>query len=334
MSVSLISKIKNNKIHTIKQLWIEPSGFCNLGCIMCDGNPRKKIFTKKTGFLSLRDFKKIIQEFIKFSCELKRVDFRGTGEPLMNPALIGMIKYCHKHNLMSGITTNGVLLTEKTGENLLKSRLTTLTFSIESIVDYIYEKIRFGARLVNVKNNIEAFAELNNYYKNKCLLQFNVVLLAANINYIEEIIEYAGLLDIKNVSLLNLENNLLKEKGTIIKDKKIYNLSYHELETKIKKWKDVSKKYSVNLYLPPFKPLKDKKCPFDWRAPIITCDGFVLPCCRMQEIRYSFGNILEKRFSEIWKTTEYNNFRKGKYKFCNICLKYLDRFENMYWLKN
>lgn len=317
----------------IKQLWIEPSGFCNLNCSMCGGNPRQKQFTRKTGLLSLKNFKFILNSFLDLNTDLKKVDFRGTGEPLMNNKLSSMISYCNEKRILTGITTNGSLLTTQKSVELLKAGLDYLTLSIESVNKKTYEKIRFGTKLENIKGNIENFIKQKNKIKPKCQITFNTVLQEMNINQIHNIINYGASIGINAFCLLNLENEYRKNNLTIIENEKIYGVSYKRLKQKFNSWKKLADDLKIELFLPPIKADFDKNCVFNWSAPIVTCDGYIEPCCRMQEIEYSMGNILKQGLKKIWNNKKYSTFRKGRYKFCKFCLLYLDRFENMRYLR-
>ncbi|MFH1462059.1 MAG: radical SAM protein [bacterium] len=317
----------------IKQLWIEPSGFCNLKCSMCGGNPRQMLFSKKTGCMSLKNLKNILNRFLEFSPNLKKVNFRGTGEPLINPKLPEMISYTKTKRLLTGITTNGSLLSLEKSKELLNADLDYLTLSIESLDKETYEKIRLGASLDNVKKNIEIFIKQKNAHKSKCKIGFNIVLQNDNVKQIPKIINYAAKIGIDTICLLNLENDYRKEHNTIIENGKIYGMSYKELLDEFKSWKKLSKNLHIELFLPPIKTYANKKCVFDFSGPIVTCDGYITPCCRMQELKYKMGNIFKQELKEIWDNNKYKEFRNGKNQFCQFCLKYLDRFENMNWLK-
>lgn len=317
----------------IKQLWIEPSGFCNLKCSMCGGNPRQKQFNQKSGYLSIKGFKYILDEFLKLSPELKKVDFRGTGEPLMNKEIVEMILYCKEKNILTGITTSGSLLNKNLNKKILKSGLDYLTLSIESIDKKTYERIRIGAKLEDVKKNIEDFIKQKKIINPKCQVVLNVVLQKENIKQIFDIIKYASKIYVNAICLLNLENNYRKEHNTLVENGKIYGLSYKRLVAEFKNWKEQAKDLNVKLFLPPIKAYKNKNCVFNYSAPIVTCDGFINPCCRMQEFKYKMGNIFKDELRNIWNSKKYKIFRNKKTHFCKFCLKYLDRFENMDWLK-
>ncbi|PIP57786.1 hypothetical protein COX03_01200 [Candidatus Woesebacteria bacterium CG22_combo_CG10-13_8_21_14_all_39_10] len=318
---------------TIKQLWIEPSGFCNINCTMCGGNVRQKQFTKRTGLMSFNFFKKIVDEFTEFSNKsLLRVDFRGTGEPLLNKNIIKMVSYCSGNSLLVGITTNGLLLDKKTSRDLINNDLTTLTLSIESVNKYIYEAIRKGSNIDIVKNNIANFCDIIRTLNSACKIQFNVVLSEKTIGEIEEIINFAGKISIDNISLLNIEASDENGNDEIYSNDKIHGKSRHEMLDLFHKWTRLAGKSSVRINLPPSAANKDKNCIFNWSAPMITCDGLVFPCCRMQNIKYTLGDLKKQSLSEIWQSNAYQNFRLGNHKYCGFCLKYLDRFENMYWL--
>lgn len=327
---SIFFCVQKKTMKQIKQLWIEPSGFCNINCIMCGGNPRKKIFTKKTGFMSLVFFKNIINQFIKFSKKnLKRVDFRGTGEPLLNPKLSQMVAYCTNNNLLVGITTNGMLLTKKLSKILIKSGLTTLTLSTESVNQKKYEAIRVGSNWKIVKNNIIQFSKLIKQLKSNCKLQINTVLSDKTIGEIENIICFGAKINVDNISLLNIEVGSVKDNEDFYSQEKIHNKSRIELQKLFNKWTKLADKLKIKLNLPPINAYSDKNCKFNFRGAIITCDGLIFPCCRMQNIKYTFGDFKTQNIQEIWNSKIYKKYRQGSHEYCNFCLKYLDRFDNI-----
>lgn len=317
----------------IKQLWIEPSGFCNINCVMCDGNPRQKLFTKETGFMSLELFKNIVDQFIELSGKnLRRIDFRGTGEPLLNQDLPEMIAYGVTNNLMIGVTTNGMLLTEDLSRKLIEDGLATLTLSIESVNQKIYEAIRRGSKWDVIRANIIRFSQLIKELNSGCKIQINTVLSDKTITEIENIIRFGANIGADNVSLLNIEVGSVTDNEAFYAQEKMHGKGRIELQKLFDQWTKLAGTVKAKLYLPPIDACADKSCVFNYSGPMITCDGLVFPCCRMQDIKYTLGDLKKQPINEIWESKRYQDFRKGNCKFCNFCLKYLDRFENMYWL--
>ena len=48
-----------------------------------------------------------------------------------------------------------------------------------------------------------------------------------------------------------------------------------------------------------------------WSGSVITWNGTVVPCCFDKDAKYSFGNLNNISFSEIWKNDAYQNVRKN-----------------------
>jgi len=48
-----------------------------------------------------------------------------------------------------------------------------------------------------------------------------------------------------------------------------------------------------------------------WRTSVITWDGKVVPCCFDKDAEFELGLLNGKSFKQIWKSEEYQLFRKG-----------------------
>jgi radical SAM protein with 4Fe4S-binding SPASM domain len=57
------------------------------------------------------------------------------------------------------------------------------------------------------------------------------------------------------------------------------------------------------------KPKKSFKCDLLWTETVINWDGSILPCCSVFDEKYSFGNIKENSFKEIWNNDKYLSAR-------------------------
>jgi radical SAM protein with 4Fe4S-binding SPASM domain len=62
-----------------------------------------------------------------------------------------------------------------------------------------------------------------------------------------------------------------------------------------------------------------------WRTSVITWDGRVVPCCFDKDAKFEMGKLNGKSFNEIWKSENYQNFRRSVLKnrrgnsMCNNC---------------
>jgi radical SAM protein with 4Fe4S-binding SPASM domain len=165
---------------------IELTNQCNLKCTMC---PR--IYMKGSrGFMSMSLFKKIIDE-VSTHNNIALVPF-FRGEPLLHPDFAEMITYA-KTNRISPIqlTTNATMMTEDIAQTLIDIELDFISFSVDSIDNDMYSKIRKGANLQKVIKNIEILCELKE--KKRCgkpEIQVSVVKTENTVDSLDDFIAF------------------------------------------------------------------------------------------------------------------------------------------------
>ncbi len=69
------------------RLWIEPTSFCNLKCVMC---PNKDLDRRDKGYMPLELFRKIVDEAAGFIHEANLIH---RGESLLHPDFFEMVRY-------------------------------------------------------------------------------------------------------------------------------------------------------------------------------------------------------------------------------------------------
>ena len=95
----------------LKKVYLEITNVCNLNCCFCPGTRREK------GFMSVAEFG-ILSEKLRGYTDF--LYFHLMGEPLLHPALGGLLDIAGEKGFKVIITTNGTLL-DKAGETLLNS---------------------------------------------------------------------------------------------------------------------------------------------------------------------------------------------------------------------
>ncbi|MBL7206660.1 MAG: SPASM domain-containing protein [Candidatus Aenigmarchaeota archaeon] len=141
------------KIKPLTSVIFETTNICNLSCAMCPVNNDMK---RQKVIMDLGLFKKIIDD----NPQLERVVLHNWGEPLLNPCIFEMIDHVPETVKEVLMTTNTTLFNDEIIDNLVKSNLTRIQFSIDS-VGREFEKIR-GFSYEEVKSNILKFIEANN----------------------------------------------------------------------------------------------------------------------------------------------------------------------------
>jgi radical SAM protein with 4Fe4S-binding SPASM domain len=123
---------------------------CNNNCTHCyAGGPHE---TKE---LSTDEWKKIIKKAVDF--EVPNVVFTG-GESLLRPDLEELIAYAESLDIVTGLITNGRLLTKERVASLKKAGLDYVQITIESPDPAIHDKMcgaaSFAETLTGIKNTV------------------------------------------------------------------------------------------------------------------------------------------------------------------------------------
>ncbi|HTY44460.1 MAG TPA: radical SAM protein [Patescibacteria group bacterium] len=136
-------------------LYVCPSHDCNADCVHCY---EKFIHDKFQKGLSTQQIKDIIGQFCSLGgCILQFC----SGEFLLRPDALELVRYAGSRDLSVSITTNGLLLDEKMAEELKKAGLWRLVVSIDSAdasehdelrrVKGCFEKATAGIRIAREK---------------------------------------------------------------------------------------------------------------------------------------------------------------------------------------
>lgn len=268
---------------------IEPTTACNLRCPECPSGLRN--FTRPTGNLSLENFRKIIDEM---SPHLVYLTLYFQGEPLMNSQFAEMVKYAKKHKIYVATSTNGHFLNEEITESLISSGLDRLIISIDGTDQPTYEQYRKGGNLETVKKGIRNIisGKKKNDKKN-LLVELQFLVTGYNEHQIPDIKAFARKVKADKLTFKSAQLYSFEAGNPLIPSAEKYS-RYRQMP-------DGS--WQINSRLP-------NRCHRLWRAPVITWDGKVVPCCFDKDANHVMGNLQEKSFGQIWKSPEYRAFRK------------------------
>ena len=126
---------------------IELTNHCNLNCLMCS----RQFMTRKEGYMSEEIFKRIIDTCQKHNTAIRLIRW---GEPFLHPNILEWCKYVKSKGLLLHITTNGVLLTEKDLEKILKIGIDSIIFSLQGTDQEGYEYMRDNRKYQKLVNTI------------------------------------------------------------------------------------------------------------------------------------------------------------------------------------
>lgn len=304
----------------INKLYVELTSLCNLNCSMCF---RNNWFDEKYQLMGQKTAENVKQLLNKGVAD--EVFFGGMGEPLLYSGIYDMVFAAARNGMKAELITNATLLDAKTSERLVNSGIDTVWISMDGFSKEEYEKVRRGSLFGEIISNIEEFNRIRQSTK----LGITFVMMKENLSELDKINEFA---DKYNVDLVNLSHMIPCNELT--EDNSIYSLPYRI--GKMRRF-DKNETYAKKLDYCPF--VENDVC-------FIRYDGEIFPCMqllhnsytylyteRRKSYAYSFGNINNDDFRQIYESSEYTEFRKRVKNFefpcCTICLGCEDRKENI-----
>src|SRR5215469_2136439 len=134
-------------------LYLETTNRCNLLCETC---PRTFEDLEPPADMSWKLFTHIVDQFPRIA----RVVLHGVGEPMMVKALPRMIRYLKERGAYVLFNTNGTLLTERKGRELVAAGLDELRVSLDAAEPRAFLAVRGKDMFDKIIRNLQAFTAL------------------------------------------------------------------------------------------------------------------------------------------------------------------------------
>jgi radical SAM protein with 4Fe4S-binding SPASM domain len=271
-------------------LQIEHTGKCNLRCRSCiHGNPELKANYSR-GFqpLNLELYKKILAEAKEYNCP--SISFHNNDEPLLLEDLEERIRLAKEAGFIDLIlVTNANLLTKERANNLLKSGLTKLNFSVDGWNEETYGRVRIGGDFNKVLKNIEYFLD----QKKKKGLKLPIT---------------------RVTSVLS----------SLTYDEKDNFQKFWETKVDLVEFQNFQAIKGTENLIPPRAVLNENfSCSSPWQQVVIRANGDVLACCSFYGLGMIVGNAKTESIYNIWNGEKMNKIReelkKNNFSFCASC---------------
>jgi radical SAM protein with 4Fe4S-binding SPASM domain len=292
--------------HHIYPVYIEmsPTSLCNYKCSFCALD-----FIKRGKSICLDSAKKSIDEMAKLG--VKSIMFAGEGEPLLNPAFIGMSFYAKTQGIDIALTTNGSMMSEDVSYELLPI-MSWIKVSLNSIVPSTFSKMSgldlMAGKVVlaYVVANIHKAVTIRNKLKHSCSIGVQMLALEDNMNDIEftaKIMKELGVdyFVIKQYSKHPASVNNLSDKyyGEIYKHAVHVSSSLSDNNFKVVVRDKVSERSYDICHALPF-----------WSY--VASDGNVWACsAHMPDERFIMGNIYKQEMKDIWSKINYERVQSS-----------------------
>ncbi|MEE8587612.1 MAG: radical SAM protein [Acidobacteriota bacterium] len=251
-------------------LIIENTGKCNLKCPMC---PRELgVFEDIDIDLDL--FKRLIDE-VKGRSEL--VFPWGGGEPMLNPDIYRMVRYCKDAGIYTVVSTNATLLDERRGRLLIESGLDNLILAFDGTTKEVYEKYRKNARFEKVRANIHRFLKLKKEMGSNLFVVLQMVRLPDNAHQVKDFH--------KMWSIEGVDQVRIKEDEIVIEEVALQERIQHDR--------------------------RRNPCYQLWQGPpAIKYNGDFFPCCHTWRSE-PFGNVNQQSIEELWNSPQMQRMREA-----------------------
>ncbi len=271
---------------------------CNNKCIHCySSSPLER------PELSTDEWKEIIHKFHDLG--VPQVTFTG-GEPTLRKDLAELVAEAQRLGMVSGIVTNGRLLSEELVSKLVSAGLDFAQITLESSDPEIHDSI---TRIKGSWN--ETIRGIKNILNSGIYVSVNATLLKRNYRTVESLVRFVAELGVNGFSLnrliysgrgrelLSLEPSFEDTRRTLAEAKELTT----ELDLDFR-W------YGVTRYCD-LDPMKEGLGPKFCSACSITLavepDGFVIPCQSHYKV---VGNMLRDNWEHIWENPECRKIRE------------------------
>lgn len=298
---------------------IETTNTCNLQCPTCT-TPRH-LLERKPKIMTMEEFKRIVDQIKNYVHVVLLYD---TNEPLTNPRITEMIKYCDKNNLFTSISTNATLLTREKTHEILDAGLDEALLCLDGMSKESYEPFRVGAKFEEAKENIKYFCEEKNRRGlARPYLELQFILTKLNQHEVPQIKQFAK----------ELKVDRLRIKSLAMGD---YAFSKEELRYLSEKFLPIEKGEYKNKIIYDRKDdgtisIRRKRdlvwiCGQAKTQACVLADGRLSICCYDIKGHYIYGNLHQQTMKEIMKSDKYKKMKEsakaGKYPLCDICGEY------------
>ena len=186
-------------ITQLAKVYIEPTSRCNLTCRTCIRNS----WEESQGHMSPETWGRVL-EGVKALPSRPVIFFGGFGEPLMLPNIAEMVAQAKAVAENVELITNGILLTEKLGRELIEAGLDTLWVSVDGVTPESYADVRIGAALPQVLENVQRFSLLRHETARRPEIGIAFVAMRKNIKDLPALIRMGPKLGISRFMVTNV----------------------------------------------------------------------------------------------------------------------------------
>jgi MoaA/NifB/PqqE/SkfB family radical SAM enzyme len=301
-------------------LYLETTNRCNLLCETC---PRTFEDLEPPADMSWQLFTRIVDQFPRIS----RVVLHGVGEPMMVKALPRMVRYLKDRDTYVLFNTNGTLLTERKGRELIAAGLDELRVSLDAAEPRAFLAVRGKDMFARIVRNVAAFTGLQRSEGiNRPLVSLWLTGLKETIDQLPDFVRLAHRIGVPEVHLQRLVFAPVGQ-GLARAESALFESLDGDEPKRIAEAAALAETLGVDFNASgatePDNSLKRgpddqpwSLCRRPWSLMYFTAHGRAIPCCIAPFSTrgydgFTLGDATQESLRQIWNGPRYQEFRRA-----------------------
>ena len=301
-------------------LYLETTNRCNLLCTTC---PRTFEDLEPPADMSWELFTSIVDQFPRIA----RVVLHGVGEPMMVRGLPRMIRHLKDRGAYVLFNTNGTLLSQRAGRELIDARLDELRISLDAATRQSFALVRGRDLFARILRNVRAFTNLQSDLQ--CTTPRVSLWLTGLKETIAELPAFVQLAREMGVLEVHLQRLVYfpEGQGLARAESALFEQINASDEASIREAEALAKSlgiaFNASGATEPVTSLRQPQdrqpwslCRRPWSLMYFTAHGKALPCCiapfSMRGYSgFTLGDATRESLREIWNGSRYREFRRA-----------------------
>jgi MoaA/NifB/PqqE/SkfB family radical SAM enzyme len=301
-------------------LYLETTNRCNLLCETC---PRTFEDLEPPADMSWRLFIHIVDQFPVIS----RVVLHGVGEPMMVKGLPRMVRYLKERGAYVLFNTNGTLLTERKGRELIAAGLDELRVSLDAAEPRAFLAVRGKDMFTRIVRNVRAFTALQRAERiERPLVSLWLTGLKETIDQLPDFVRLAQQIGVPEIHLQRLVFTP-EGQGLARTQSALFEKLEGDEATRLAEAAELAKtlgiRFNASGATEPDTSLKRAAesqpwslCRRPWTLMYFTAHGRAIPCCIAPfSMRgydgFTLGDATQQSLRQIWNGPRYQDFRRA-----------------------
>jgi MoaA/NifB/PqqE/SkfB family radical SAM enzyme len=301
-------------------LYLETTNRCNLLCETC---PRTFEDLESPADMSWRLFTHIVDQFPRIA----RVVLHGVGEPMMVKALPSMVRYLKDRGTYVLFNTNGTLLTERKGKELIAAGLDELRVSLDAAEPRAFLAVRGKDMFARIVRNVRAFTTYQRMHGvDRPLVSLWLTGLKETIDQLPDFVRLAHQIGVPEIHLQRLVfapegQGLARAESALFE--KLDGNEAKRVEEAAALAEALGVHFNASGATEPGTSLKRtvedqpwSLCRRPWSLMYFTAHGRAIPCCIAPfSMRgydgFTLGDATQESLRQIWNGPRYQEFRRA-----------------------